>query len=126
MLASKAEILARYSKSEKLSDSVGRLISVVNLKFSEKLAVRRLAETEDEMVLAFMSVAASVREIDGIAFPFPRTRAELNSTIDILDEEGMAAAMEASMKLRGPIGEAGSEDAAKKSQETPASGSSAS
>ena len=129
MMPSKDEILARYSKKEVEADTLGRLISVVNLKFSERLTIRRWAETDDGLALAYMGAAAAVREIassDGkppVIFPFPRSFAELNSTIDILDDEGMTAAMTASIRLRG--GDAGEEDKeAKNSQGSPASGSS--
>lgn len=125
MMPTRAEILARYSKKETVADRLGRLISVVNLKFSERLAIRRMAETEDGLALAYMNCGASVRDIDGIVFPFPRTLAELNSTIDVLDEEGMIAAMTASAKLRGDTDAASEEGKEpKNSQASPASGSS--
>ena len=129
MVATKQDILDRYTKKEMIADKLGRMIGVVNLRLSERLAILRMAETENGLALTVMSAAAAVREIstDGqppIIYPFPRTLDQLNAVIDILDEEGMAAAMEAALKLRG-FAEDG-DDIAKKSQPTPASSNSAS
>jgi hypothetical protein len=112
-----------------IADKLGRMIGVVNLKFSERLAIRRMAETEDPVALAYMATGAAVREVstDGqppIIYPFPRTLDQLNAVIDFLDEEGMGAAMEATLKLRGMA--ADGDDTAKKSQPTPPSSNSAS
>jgi hypothetical protein len=129
MLATKQAILDRYTKKEMIVDKLGRMIGVVNLKFSERLAVQRMAETENTLALAHMLAGAAVREIstDGqppIIYPFPRTLEQLNAVIDVLDDEGMIAATAAWFKLRG-IAPAG-DDAAKNSQPTPASSHSAS
>ena len=129
MVATKQDILERYTKKEMIADKLGRMIGVVNLKFSERLAIRRMAETQDGLALAQMLAGAAVREIstDGrppIIYPFPRTLEQLNAVLDILDDEGMAATMEAWFKLRGFI--VAGDDAAKKSQATPASSNSAS
>jgi hypothetical protein len=64
-------------------------------------------------------IAAAVCEIDNIPIPFPRTRGELDSMMDVLDGEGFAAAAVAFGRLN-PIaldadGKQGSaEDPAKK------------
>ena len=129
MLATKQDILDRYTKKEMIADTLGRMIGVVNLRFSERLAIRRLAETEDSTALACMTAAAAVREVSTegqapIIYPFPRSLEQLNAVIDVLDEEGMTAAMEAVLKLRGFA--EGGDDTAKKSQTTPDSSNSAS
>ena len=129
MVATKQDILDRYTKKEMIADKLGRMIGVVNLRLSERLAILRMAETENGLALTVMSAAAAVREIstDGqppIIYPFPRTLEQLNAVIDALDAEGTAAAMEAMHKL-GAFTLAG-DDAAKKSRATPASSNSAS
>lgn len=122
MLPGKEELLARYSKKEVAADAFGRLITVVRLKFSEVLAIRRMAETEDVTSLAYMLAAASVRNIDDNPLPFPRNMLDLNTTIDLLDQEGIGAAIEASAKLRDDAGAADP----KASAQSPVSASSAS
>ena len=129
MVATKQDILDRYTKKEMIADKLGRMIGVVNLRLSERLAILRMAETENGLALTVMSAAAAVREIstDGqppIIYPFPRTLEQLNAVIDALDAEGTAAAMEAMHKL-GAFTLVG-DDAAKKSRATPASSNSAS
>jgi hypothetical protein len=117
MLASKQEILDRYAKKEMVADTLGRMIGVVNLRFSERLAIQRMAETENGFALTLMMAGAAVREIstDGqtpIIYPFPRTLEQLNAVIDVLDDEGMAVAAAAWFEMRGFTG--AGDDAAKK------------
>jgi hypothetical protein len=45
------------------------------------------------------SLAAMVREIDGNPYPFPASRAILDSLMDNLDDDGFAALLEANSKL---------------------------
>lgn len=123
MLPAKAELLARYQKKEVEADKFGRLITVVRLRLSESISIRRMAETEDDTALIYMLAAAAVRAVDDIAYPFPRNITDLNATIDALDQEGMEAALEASVKLR--ITEE-QETVDPKASPTPNSGSSAS
>lgn len=122
MLPTRAELAERYAAREKQADKFGRIIVVRRLKPSEQVAVLRLIESRDDAILAISNAAASVVEVDGVPFPFPRSLAELNSTMDALDQEGLNAAGEAWRRLAGG-GESDetAEQAAKNSQPTPSS-----
>lgn len=112
------EIVSRYNRVEFERDAFGRTIGVARLKVSQQTKVAEftpglegefeveLPESKDaetgETIPARMVklarrtqmlVAASVRKIDEIDYPFPRTRGELDAIADRLDEEGIVAAM---------------------------------
>jgi hypothetical protein len=106
------EILARkerYSRIERASDSLGRMIGVRRLKPSQQLRIQEMApgldgslsvtaETKDGVQQieiprnSPLIIAASVCEIDSTPIPFPKNRAELDSVLDRLDNEGIEAA----------------------------------
>ena len=70
-------------------------------------------------------MAASVCEVDGNPWPFPRNRAELDAAYDQLDAEGIEAIVAAATRLgETHIAEAARKEAAKNSLGTPISGSS--
>lgn len=105
----KEEVLARYRQVEHATDATGRLIGVRRLKVSQQIKVQELTPFLEGMsditdaegkVLSIARrsiplIAASVCEIDGNHYPFPRTRAELDFIMDVLDEEGISAAVRA-------------------------------
>jgi hypothetical protein len=104
------EILARRASLNEIvrvTDVLGRLIGVRRLKPSQQLRIEEFspslsgtttivvnpetgetAEIPKRMPLIF---AASVCEIDQRPLTFPKTRGELDSVLDMLDEEGIAA-----------------------------------
>jgi hypothetical protein len=106
------EILARqerYSRIERATDKLGRMIGVRRLKPSQQLRVQEMApgldgamsvtaETKDGVQQieiprnSPLIIAASVCEIDSAPIPFPKNRAELDAVLDRLDNEGLAAA----------------------------------
>ena len=105
---------AKYNRIERVSDSLGRVIGVRRLKPSQQLRVEEFAGnltgtvtmTDDrsgksiEVPRRFpLMIAAAVCEIDETPVPFPKTRAELDAVLDVLDEEGMAAVVEAFGKI---------------------------
>ena len=105
---------AKYNRVERVSDSLGRVIGVRRLKPSQQLKVAEFAGnltgtvtmTDDrsgksiEVPRRFpLMIAAAVCEIDETPVPFPKTRAELDAVLDVLDEEGMAAVVEAFGKI---------------------------
>lgn len=131
----------KYEKITKVADSLGRVIGFRPLKPSEAVRVREMAPALDGMETVVdeatgrrfeipkampLTIAASVREIDGHPFAFPRSRGELDAVLDLLDDEGMLAIMmgltEAGRKKEedaAAAAEVGVE-AAKNSAETPA------
>ena len=108
---------AKYNRVERVADKRGRIIGVKRLKFSQQIKVEEMSpglegvtkvkgtdadgiEREMEVTRRMpLHMAASVCEIDGHPLTFPKTRAELDAVLDMLDEEGMAAVMEAFAKL---------------------------
>ena len=109
---------ARYNKVERIQDAYGRMIGVRRLKPSEQLRLQEMAPNlegstkhvaEDGTVLeipklAPLFTAATVCEVDGAPFTFPKSRPELDAVLDRLDQEGLIAAMEAYSKLVAPDG----------------------
>lgn len=102
---------ARYSRVEKEADDFGRVIGVRRLKPSEQKKVlgmtddlsgdeeiRTTDQESGEPTTLYLPrrfdhlVAASVCEIDDVKIPFPKTRGELDSMLDRLDNEGIKAA----------------------------------
>ena len=105
---------AKYNQIERVADTLGRVIGVRRLKPSQQLKVEEFAGnltgtitmTDDrtgtsiEVPRRFpLMIAASVCEIDETPVPFPRNRAELDSVLDVLDDEGMTEVVEAFGKL---------------------------
>lgn len=130
MSTASEEILARrakYQRVEREVDAVGRTIGVRPLRPSQQIRVQELAPGLDGTTtvldengaeirvprIAPLVMAASVVEIDGVPTPW-KTRADLDATLDILDEEGMTAVMTALAKFSPQPDEAGTgTDAAK-------------
>jgi hypothetical protein len=112
-MLSPEEYTDRYKRTERAADARGRLITIGRLRVSQKLRISGMTtdlegayevKAPDGTIVeiprrAQPMLAAMVREIDGVHYPFPRNRAELDSTMDILDDEGFAAILEANSKL---------------------------
>jgi hypothetical protein len=110
---SRDEAMKRYAKVERETDEFGRVIGVRRLRPSQQTRVEeftpllegnRMDEDGKGGVVAVprrvpMVVAAAVCEIDGNPVPFPKTRADLDATLDLLDVEGLTAANLAYMRL---------------------------
>lgn len=107
----------RYNKAETTADSLGRIISVRRLKPSERTRVEEMTPglsgteivvdgaTGEQIEISRrfqMILAASVCAVDDIPITFPKSRPELDSMLDKLDEEGLAAAIQAFIKLNPP------------------------
>lgn len=112
------EFIQRYSRVEREPDALGRLIGVRRLKPSQQTKVTEMTpgldgevdmrvldeKTGEEKTIKVsrrfnMVMAASVCEIDGIPYPFAKTRGELDAIYDRLDNEGIEAAMVAYAKM---------------------------
>lgn len=106
--------IARYNRIEREADDWGRVIGVRRLKPSEQSKVSGLTtdlKGSDEVLnpttgetLHFPHsmrhfLAAAVCEIDQSPIPFPRSRGELDAILDRLDNEGLAAATKALVRL---------------------------
>lgn len=110
----KEEKLEQYRRIARKDDAFGRVIGVRMLKVSQQVKISEMTpalegETEmsgdDGKVIriprrSIPVVVASVCEIDGQMIPFPRTRGELDSMMDLLDEEGILAAVLAYSDLK--------------------------
>jgi hypothetical protein len=94
-------ILARYKTVEREADALGRVFGVHRLKPADKIKIREMAVIADPNVLGTLMVAAAVCEIDSVPVPFPKSRGELDSRINMLDEEGMVAATTAYIRVEG-------------------------
>ncbi len=106
-------IMARYRETEKEADSLGRIITVRRLKPSEQTKVAGYCADltgYDEITAPDgtmtriphrmpLLIAAAVCRIGDFHILFPRSRAELDSTYDALDAEGLAAAGAAVARL---------------------------
>lgn len=114
----KQALLERYNRSETVSDQFGRAIMVKRLRASEQLRVLRWANSDDHTVRLYYTAVAATRGIDGLIIPFPQSDAELTNTIDLLDREGIAAAISAYAKVGVDEEAAKDEDAAKNSPAT--------
>src|SRR5579864_3422098 len=101
--------LARYKQVEREADEWGRIIGVRRLRPSEmgKLTsyiadITGFEEhTQADGTLVRVDrrtpyvVIASICEIDNSPIPFARTRGELDSLYDVMDQEGLIAASKA-------------------------------
>jgi hypothetical protein len=99
------EILARYKETKKGADALGRVITVRRLRPSQKIAVMRMADSDKPEIYVPLLVAASVSQINEDMLTFPRSNGELNSVLDRLDQEGLAAAQDAFVALSAPADE---------------------
>lgn len=139
MVTKSEDILARkakYDRIERVTDKTGRVIGVHRLKPSQQLRIQELAPGLDGMTtmtdestgktisvpkITPLAIAASVAEIDGSPFPFPRSRGELDMMIDVLDDEGLTAAAAGLANLSSDDSDgADNKESAKNSVETPA------
>lgn len=120
MSTASEEILGRYAKGETVADDLGRLITVRRLRPSQQVAIMRIAGTADENVVGVMTAAASVSKIDDLIYPFPKTQNDIDSMMDRLDAEGLAAATKAFLKMTGQLVEP-SPETAPKTGDAPAS-----
>ena len=142
VLTASEEILNRYRHIERAADSRGRIIGVRRLRPSEQSKIvgmtadlggfDLLPNLEDESKPTRLShrmplmMAASVVEVDGNPIAFPRNRAELDAVYDQLDAEGLEAIVHCATRLGETlIAEAARREAAKNSQGTLTSDSSA-
>ncbi len=106
--------IARYNKIEREADDWGRIIGVRRLKPSEQAKVSGMTpdlkgadeirnDTTGEMMSLPHSmrhfIAAAVCELDQSPIPFSRNRAELDAILDRLDNEGLAAATKALVRI---------------------------
>jgi hypothetical protein len=112
------EIRGKYAKQETISDSYGRILVARRLTTSQCLAIREMATSADREVIGTLMVAASLLSVDGHPITFPKTRKELDVTLDMLDDPGVEALVEAFTKLAGEP-EQETLDAAKNSPATP-------
>ncbi len=106
--------IARYNKIEREADKWGRIIGVRQLKLSERSKISGMIsdltgfdevinQTTGETMRIPHSMthylAAAVCELDQSPIPFARNRAELDAILDRLDNEGIAAATTALVRL---------------------------
>jgi hypothetical protein len=113
------KIRSKYAKKETVSDGFGRIIVARRLTTSQQVAVREMAASGDPAVVGLLTRAASVESVDGAAFPFPKDRKELNSTLDMLDDSGLEALSKAYEKFN----ELTADEAKAAAKNSPATGS---
>ena len=128
--------IARYNRIEREADKWGRIIGVRQLKLSERSKISRMTadltgvdEVPNTVTGEIMRVphslthflAAAVCEIDQAPIPLPRNRAELDAILDRLDNEGIAAATTALVRLTDAQAATDPKDEAKNLLGTPSS-----
>ena len=100
------ELIDRYRETVKVTDKLGRLIEVGRLKPSERRRIFEMTDSTSALVYLPMLYASSIRSIDAngdlTRFNFPKTIGELDSRIDMMDDEGREAVAEAFSKLNPP------------------------
>ncbi|MCJ2084602.1 hypothetical protein MKK88_01145 [Methylobacterium sp. E-005] len=101
MSTASEEILARYKKREIETDEFGRAITVRRLRPAEQVTLMRMADTEVAQAINAMTVGAAVCKIDDLDYTFPRSVGELDAVLNVLDEEGLAAATKAYIRIQG-------------------------
>jgi hypothetical protein len=113
MIITSEDVKERYRETAKAADAQGRIITVGRLKVSQKLRISGMTQDLEgsyevkapngTMVeiprRAQPMLAAMVRQIDDFVCTFPRNRAELDAMMDVLDDEGFTAIMEANSRL---------------------------
>ena len=96
---------ARYDRVERHADAFGRVIGVKRLKPAQQIHIEEMApgltgdndiQTTEGGTISIprrapLILAASAVEIDGSPLVFPKTRAELDARLDMLDAEGLEA-----------------------------------
>ena len=115
-----AEIAAKraeFDKVEHVVDTFGRDIGVKRLRPSQQLKIEELAGAltgtttimDDNSGKTFevprrmpLILASSVASVDGNPVPFPKSRVEIDSVLDMLMDEGLTAVMEGLGKLNAP------------------------
>ena len=128
--------LARYNRIEREADKWGRIIGVRQLKLSERSKISGMIadltgvdEVQNTATGEMMRVphslthflAAAVCEIDQAPIPLPRNRPELDAILDRLDNEGIAAATTALVRLSDAQAATDPKDEAKNLLGTPSS-----
>ena len=106
--------LQRYNTIEREADEWGRIIGVRRLKPSEQSKIAGMTGDltgTDEIIYQETGevtkfphnvkhfLAAAVCEVDSLPIPFPRNRGELDAILDRLDNEGLAAATKALVRI---------------------------
>lgn len=105
--------IARYNRIEREADDWGRVIGVRRLKPSEQSKISgmtadltgfdEIPNPNGEPLRLPHSMrhflAAAVCELDQLPIPFSRNRAELDAILDRLDNEGLAAATKALVRI---------------------------
>jgi hypothetical protein len=113
------QIRAKYDKTETVSDDYGRVIVCRRLNTPQSIAVREWmanATSFDTTVYGTLTLGAMVAKIDDLIFPFPKNRQDVDATLGVLDEAGIAAVLKAYVKFSGDaISEQETIDAAKDS-----------
>lgn len=111
-IAARAE---RYKRAQKVVDAFGRTLTVRRLNLPERKKIQEFTagltgatsvsdpatgnkiEIPNNLEFFF---AASVRQIDEAIIAFPRNRADLDSLLGSLDDEGVAAVADAFAKFQ--------------------------
>lgn len=85
-------------------DSAGRRLKIKRLSALDRVRLFRAAgaNSENRMLMAYASAAASVVEIDSLPVAFPASQVALDALIGRLDEHGLEAAVEELAALAGP------------------------
>ena len=92
-------IKQRYSETAQEIDKLGRAILVGRLKPSQQMKAAEMAGSE--ATAQTVRLVCSLRGIDLNTFAFPRSRAEVDARIDMLEDEGLEALVKATMQLYG-------------------------
>ena len=93
------EIAKRYAKVEREIDKFGRVIGVRKLRPAQQMRVSEWTDTKNEGVQGAFFLAACVCEVDAAPIAFPKSREDLDMTINMLDAEGIEAASAAFVRL---------------------------
>ena len=84
------DILSRYKKIWSTKDSRGREITLRRLRLSEQ---SRVIEFTDNQLNRFnYNVVSAIQTIDGNVYFFPKSLEDVHLVLDVLDQEGFAAA----------------------------------
>ncbi len=92
-------IRERNAKKETVVDDLGRTFTVQRLTGARRLAVQEWTNSSNPQVSGTLCAAAMVRSVDGNPLLFPKNRTEADSTVTMLDEEGLFAVVEALAKM---------------------------
>lgn len=89
-------------KTAVVVDSAGHSLKVRRPSAIEKMRILRIVGAEgsdNNRYVGYATLAAAVREIDGVPVAFPFSLVALEATVTRLDEEGLAAVGKALMAL---------------------------